>query len=67
VYQGFFDTAGSATSSGNSPAGTIFARTFQQVLAALYNYNSSTNTVATQNYEGGFFPFGVAGNINSVT
>jgi hypothetical protein len=67
VYQGFFDTAGSVTASANNPAGMIFARTFQQVLAVLYNYNSSTSTVATQNYEGGFFPFGVSGPINSVT
>jgi hypothetical protein len=59
-YQGFFDTAGAATSSANNPAGTVFARTFSQVLAVLYG-----STVA-QTYEGGFFPNGVSGNINNV-
>jgi hypothetical protein len=60
AYQGFFDTAGAATSSANNPAGTVFARTFSQVLAVLYG-----STVA-QTYEGGFFPNGVSGNINNV-
>jgi hypothetical protein len=67
MYQGFFDTAGAATSSANNPAGFAFARTFQQVLTSLLNYNSSTTLDTTQNYEGGFFPFGVTGTINSVT
>ena len=67
VYQGFFDTAGAATSSATNPAGMVFARTFQQVLAILYNYNSSTSATTTQNFEGGFLPFGVNGPINSVT
>jgi len=65
LYQGFFDTAGAASASANSPAGSAFARTFQQVLAILYNYSPS-DTAATQTYEGGFFPVGVGGNINSV-
>jgi hypothetical protein len=60
AYQGFFDTAGAATSSANNPAGEVFARTFSQVLAVLYG-----STVA-QTYEGGFFPNGVSGNINNV-
>jgi len=60
AYQGFFDTAGGATSSANNPAGTVFARTFSQVLAVLYG-----STVA-QTYEGGFFPNSVGGNINNV-
>ncbi|MGA1981492.1 MAG: ferritin-like domain-containing protein [Acidobacteriaceae bacterium] len=60
AYQGFFDTAGGATSSANNPAGAVFARTFSQTLAVLYG-----STVA-QTYEGGFFPNGVGGNINNV-
>ena len=60
AYQGFFDTAGAATSSANNPAGEVFARTFSQVLAVLYG-----STVA-QTYQGGFFPNGVSGNINNV-
>jgi hypothetical protein len=60
VYQGFFDTAGSATSSGSSPAGFVFARNFSQVLAVLYG-NSTAGT-----YEGGFFPVGAAGHITVV-
>jgi hypothetical protein len=67
AYQGFFNTAGSATSSANNPAGFVFARSFQQILAVLYNYNQTTSIVTTQNYFGGFFPVsaGVAGPINS--
>jgi hypothetical protein len=65
VYQGFFPTAGAATSSGSQPAGTAFARTFQQVLAVLYGYNSTNSAITTQSYEGGFYPFGVGGQINS--
>jgi hypothetical protein len=66
VYQGFFNTAGAGTSSSTStPAGFAFARTFQQVLAILYGYNSTNNIISTQNYEGGFFPYGVTGSINS--
>jgi hypothetical protein len=60
VYGGFFDTAGGATLSANNPAGSTFARTFSQVLAALY-----ANTTP-QTYQGGFFPNGVGGNINVV-
>jgi hypothetical protein len=60
VYQGFFDTAGSSTSSANNPPGAVFAATFSQVLGVLYG-----STVA-QTYEGGYFPVGVSGNINNV-
>jgi hypothetical protein len=60
VYGGFFDTAGSATSSSTNPPGSTFARTFSQVLAALYG------NAAPQAFEGGFFPNGVAGGINFV-
>jgi hypothetical protein len=68
IYEGFFNTAGAGTNSAtNTPAGFAFARTFQQVLAVLYGYNSSNSTIATQNYEGGFYPYGVSGNIVSVT
>lgn len=66
LYQGFFDTAGTTSSSANTPPGCIFARTFQQVLAVLYAY-STASTSTTQNYEGGFYPVGVTGNITSVT
>jgi hypothetical protein len=66
LNQGFFDTAGTAASSANNPAGSAFARTFQQVLAILYGYTPGT-TVSTQNYEGGYFPVGVSGPINSAT
>ena len=66
VYQGFFNTAGSGSSSPTgTPAGLAFTRTFQQVLSVLYGYNSTNSLIATQNYEGGFFPEGAAGNINS--
>jgi hypothetical protein len=66
LNQGFFDTSGAAASSATStPPGFAFARTFQQVLTILLNYNPSNPTV-TQSYEGGFFPEGVGGNITSV-
>lgn len=65
VYQGFFNTAGSATGNASTPAGFAFARSFQQVLAVLYGYNSSNSIISTQNYEGGFYPFGVSGTITS--
>jgi hypothetical protein len=66
LYQGFFNTAGAATSGSTStPPGFAFARTFQQVLAVLYGYNATNSNIATQNYEGGFFPVGVSGPINS--
>jgi len=63
IYQGFFDTAGAATGSGSTPGGFAFARTFSQVLSALYN---GTTTPTVQDTSGGFFPSGVAGNINAV-
>ena len=59
-YRGFFDTAGAATSSANNPAGSTFARTFSQVLAAFYG------NATPQTYQGGFFPTGVGGNIFTV-
>ncbi|HEY4382278.1 MAG TPA: ferritin-like domain-containing protein [Acidobacteriaceae bacterium] len=67
MYQGFFDTAGSATSNGNNPPGFLFVRTFQQILAVLYNYNGSTSVDSVQNVNGGFYPYGVSGQITSVT
>jgi hypothetical protein len=60
VYGGFFDTAGAATSSPNNPAGSTFARTFSQVLGALYG------NATPQTFQGGFFPNGVGGNIFTV-
>lgn len=60
IYQGFFDTAGSGTSSANNPAGFAFARNFSQVLSVLYT------STATGTYEGGFYPVGVTGSINVV-
>jgi hypothetical protein len=60
IYQGFFDTAGTATASANTPAGFAFARTFSQVLSVLYGGVDSNSNA------GGFFPVGVAGNINVV-
>jgi hypothetical protein len=66
VYQGFFNTAGAGTTSSTStPQGFAFARTFQQVLAVLYGYNSTNSIISTQNYQGGFYPVGVSGPINS--
>ena len=65
IYQGFFNTAGAATSSANTPPGFAFARTFQQILSVLYGYNPTNSVISTQNYEGGFYPVGVSGNINS--
>jgi Ferritin-like domain len=65
VYQGFFNTAGSATSSTTTPPGFAFARSFQQILAVLYGYNSTNSLIVTQNFEGGFYPFGVSGTITS--
>jgi hypothetical protein len=47
-------------SSATNPPGSTFARTFSQVLAVLYG------STASQTYEGGFFPNGVAGGINFV-
>jgi hypothetical protein len=66
MYQGFFNTAGAGTSSSTStPAGLAFARSFQQILSVLYGYNSTNSAITTQNYQGGFYPFGVSGQINS--
>ena len=66
LYQGFFNTAGSANGTGNAPAGFAFTRTFSQVLAVLLNTNTSNAIVTTQNYQGGFYPVGVSGNINAI-
>jgi hypothetical protein len=66
MYKGFFNTAGSATATGNTPAGFAFARTFWQVLAVLYNYNGTNLTASTQNTQGGFYPYGVSGSITSI-
>jgi hypothetical protein len=63
IYQGFFETAGAATGSGSTPGGFAFARTFSQVLSVLYN---GTTTPTVQDTSGGYFPNGVAGNINAV-
>lgn len=63
VYQGFFNTAGAATSGYGAPSGFAFARTFSQVLQCLYN---GTTTTTTQVTSGGFFPSGVGGNITAV-
>jgi hypothetical protein len=60
VYQGFFDTAGTATASANTPAGFAFARSFGQVLSVLLG-STQTNPPT---YQGGFFPVGVGGPIN---
>jgi hypothetical protein len=65
IYQGFFDTAGAATNSANNPPGFVFARSFQQILAVLYNFNPTTSANTTGNYTGGFFPYGVSGPINN--
>jgi hypothetical protein len=65
IYQGFFDTAGAATNSANNPPGFVFARSFQQILAVLYNFNATTSANTTGNYTGGFFPYGVSGPINN--
>jgi hypothetical protein len=66
LYEGFFNTAGAgSTSATSTPPGFAFARTFQQVLAVLYGYNSTNSIISTQNYEGGFYPVGVTGPINS--
>ena len=67
ISQGFFNTAGSASATANTPAGFAFTRTFQQVIAVLLNTNSTNAIVATQNYQGGFYPVGISGNITSVT
>jgi hypothetical protein len=63
VYVGFFNTAGQANGNGSVPPGFAFTRTFGQVLTVLYAYNSSS----AQDYEGGFYPVGVSGNINAIT
>jgi hypothetical protein len=66
VYQGFFNTAGSVTTTTTStPPGFAFTRSFQQILAVLYGYNPTSALFATQSYQGGFFPVGVGGTINS--
>ena len=66
IYQGFFNTAGSANGSANAPAGFAFTRTFSQVLAVLVNTNTTNAIVTTQNYQGGYYPVGVSGNINAI-
>jgi Ferritin-like domain len=63
ILQGFFSTAGAATSTANTPPGFAFARTFSQVLAILYGGGTATGI---QSNIGGFFPVGVSGNINVV-
>jgi hypothetical protein len=66
LYQGFFNTASSGNGTANAPAGFAFTRTFSQVLAVLLNTNSTNAIVTTQNYQGGFYPVGVSGNINAI-
>lgn len=66
IYQGFFNTAGTGTSgSTNTPPGFAFARSFQQILAVLYGYNATNSIISTANFQGGFYPNGVSGQINS--
>jgi len=60
VNQGFFNTGGASSSSGNNPAGFAFARNFSQVLAVLY----ANATPATA--KGGFYFVGVTGKIIAV-
>ena len=55
--QGFFNTAGANNNSGTNPPGFAFARTFSQVLAALYA--NATPGIA----KGGFYFVGVNGKI----
>ena len=61
VYQGFFNTAGTATASGSTPAGFTFTRSFGQTLSVLLG-STQTNPIT---YQGGFFPVGVNGPINA--
>jgi len=66
-YGGFFDTVGSATSTGSSPGGFIFARTFSQVLSILYApLGPGTYPAQINANTGGYFPVGVSGSINTV-
>jgi hypothetical protein len=60
VNQGFFNTTGANNSSGTNPPGFAIARTFSQVLAALYA--NATTGIA----KGGFYFVGVNGKINVV-
>jgi hypothetical protein len=60
VNQGFFNTTGANNSSGTNPPGFAIARTFSQVLAALYA--NATPGIA----KGGFYFVGVNGKIVSV-
>ena len=67
VYEGFFNTAGTATGSASNPAGFAFARTFTQALSVLYNVAANAPaSVPTQYTGGGFFPNGMNGNIHAV-
>ena len=63
ILQGFFNTAGTGTSTANTPPGFAFARTFSQVLGVLYGFGTAQGI---QSNIGGFFPVGVGGNINVV-
>ena len=58
--QAFFNTTGANNSSGTNPPGFAIARTFSQVLAALYA--NATPGIA----KGGFYFVGVNGKINVV-
>jgi len=60
VNQAFFNTTGANNSNGTNPPGFAIARTFSQVLAALYA--NATPGIA----KGGFYFVGVNGKINVV-
>ena len=62
---GFFATAGPATSSTANPAGFAFTRTTSQILAILYASTPGT-PASSGTRQGGFFPNGVLGLINTV-
>jgi hypothetical protein len=61
VYQGFFATAGTGNATGNTPPGFAYARTFSQVLAALYTSTSPGS------FNGGFYPSSNPGTDAGVT
>jgi hypothetical protein len=66
-YQGFFNTAGSgSTAATGTQVGLAFARNFSQVLQVLLGTNATNSLVTNQSSEGGFYPFGVSGTINSI-
>jgi hypothetical protein len=68
VYAGFFDTAVAANATETVAPGMAFARTTSQVLTVVYSNYGVTPIVPAYptKASGGYFPSGMAGNINTI-